>query len=94
MYGRCGKRRHVGKQQCPAKEVAAACCKCHRHGHLQSVCRPKSVKAVTTTDEDIDDDLFVGMVEEPEPLAVPNISSGIDLWPVNIFLNEHTIDLK
>ena len=34
------------------------------------------------------------MVEEPEPLAVPNISSGIDPWTVNIFLNEYPIEFQ
>ena len=82
----------MAKHQCPAK--VATCCKCHRCGHFQSVCRTKSLKAVTTTDEDIEDDLFVGMVEEPEPLAIPNISSGIDLWMVNIFLNDYSIEFQ
>ena len=58
------------------------------------MCRTKSVKAVTTTEEDVEDDLFVGMVEEPEPLAVPNIISGIDPWTVDIFLNEYPIEFQ
>jgi len=75
-------------QQCPARE--ATCHKCHKRGHFQSLCWTKSVKAVSTTDleEDNGDDLFVGVVKEPSLLTVLTISSGIDPWTVNIFLNE------
>ena len=91
--GRCGKSEHVGKQQCPARE--ATCHKCHKRGHFQSVCRTKSVRAVSTTDqEDNEDDLFVGVVEEPALLTVPTISSGIDPWTVNIFLNECPVEFQ
>jgi len=52
------------------------------------------VRAVSTAEEDIEDELFVGVVEESAPLAVPTISSGMDLWTISIFLNECPIQFQ
>ena len=90
ICGRCGKSGHVGKQQCPARE--AMCRKCHRRGHFQSVCRTRSVKAVST--EDPEDDFFVGAVEEPTPLVVPTISSGTDPWTADVLLNDCRMEFQ
>ena len=89
ICGRCGKSGHVGKQQCPARE--ATCRKCHRRGHFQSVCRTRSVKAVSTEDPD---DFFVGAVEEPTPLVIPTINSGTDPWTVDVLLNDCRIEFQ
>ena len=90
ICGRCGKSGHVGKQHCPARE--ATCRKCHKRGHFQSVCRTRSVKAVSS--EDPEDDFFVGAVEEPSPLVVPTISSGTDPWTVDVLLNDCRIEFQ
>ena len=82
ICGRCGKSGHVGKQQCPARE--ATCRKCHKRGLFQSVCRTKSVKAVST--ETPENNFFVGVIDDPAPLVIPTISS--DPWTVNISLND------
>jgi len=72
------------------------CHKCHKHGHFQNVCLTKSVRAVSTTDleKDNEDHFLVGVVEESALLTVPTISSGTDSWTVNIFLNECPVEFQ
>ena len=78
---------HVGKQQCPARQVT--CCKCHSVVIFRVYI---GVKAVST--EDPEDDFFVDAVKEPTPLVVPTISSGTDPWTVDVLLNDCRIEFQ
>ena len=75
---RCGKRSHVGRQQCPAQN--AICQRCHKHGHFQVMCRTKTVKVVSA--EDSEDESFVGVIEHSEFLIIPTVSNGTEPWTV------------
>ena len=71
---RCGKPNLRGKEQCPAKNTT--CKKCQKRGHFQSVCRTKSVARESesnddSTDEELDYDRFIGIIEESDTFRYP-----------------------
>ena len=90
MCTRCGKRSHVGNQQCPAHD--ATCRKCHKHGHFQVVCRTKTVRVVSA--EDSEEDSFVGVIEQSESLMIPTVSTGSEPWTVAVSLNELPVEFQ
>ena len=90
MCTRCGKRSHVGKQQCPARD--ATCRKCHKRGHFQVVCRTKTVRVVSA--EDSEEDSFVGAIEQSESLMIPTVSTGSEPWTVTVSLNELPVEFQ
>ncbi|XP_031574104.1 uncharacterized protein LOC116307918 [Actinia tenebrosa] len=79
----CGNRQRHDRKQCPAKD--AACLKCKKRGHFQSVCRSQSnPKPKVNEIEDDDSDMpFLGEV-------LGEIKGGENSWIVQVGINNVT----
>ena len=74
---RCGKLPAHDRLHCPARD--AACHKCGKKGHFQSVCRSARVSNIDVGNASSggDTDVFLATVEDP-------VSAGSDPWTADI----------